>query len=174
MHQAAVRRGNDEYAIWAARGHGVAGRLPATRASGPPIQPSARAGRISAQSRALQPLKDPHLAWGFYGHRLKLYRDTQPHAGFAILQRIASQMPHGAFVFTSNVDGQFQKAGFSEMQVCECHCSIHHLQCLSPRCEPQIWPRAGDFSRSSMSTPVGLNPRLRGVAPAAASRGPTS
>ncbi|WP_322049658.1 Sir2 family NAD-dependent protein deacetylase, partial [Paraburkholderia sp. J67] len=22
---------------------------------------------------------DPRLAWGFYGHRLKLYRATQPH-----------------------------------------------------------------------------------------------
>lgn len=92
-------------------------------------------------------LKDPHLAWGFYGHRLKLYRDTQPHAGFAILQRIASQMPHGAFVYTSNVDGQFQKAGFSEMQVCECHGSIHHLQCLSPRCESSIWPAGGFLPR---------------------------
>ena len=27
---------------------------------------------------------DPELAWGFYGHRLNLYRQTQPHAGFAI------------------------------------------------------------------------------------------
>jgi NAD-dependent SIR2 family protein deacetylase len=22
--------------------------------------------------------RDPHLAWGFYGHRLQLYRNTQP------------------------------------------------------------------------------------------------
>src|SRR3954469_23658296 len=25
---------------------------------------------------------DPHLAWGFYGHRLNLYRATTPHDGF--------------------------------------------------------------------------------------------
>ena len=25
--------------------------------------------------------RDPELAWGFYGHRLHLYRDTDPHAG---------------------------------------------------------------------------------------------
>ena len=25
---------------------------------------------------------DPHLAWGFYGHRLNRYRATQPHEGF--------------------------------------------------------------------------------------------
>nr|VFK03587.1 MAG: Sir2 family protein [Candidatus Kentron sp. H]VFK03900.1 MAG: Sir2 family protein [Candidatus Kentron sp. H]VFK06621.1 MAG: Sir2 family protein [Candidatus Kentron sp. H] len=29
---------------------------------------------------------DPALAWGFYGHRLHLYRDTVPHAGFQILR----------------------------------------------------------------------------------------
>lgn len=92
-------------------------------------------------------LSAPERAWGFYGHRLNLYRDTQPHAGFEILQQIAARMPHGAFVFTSNVDGQFQKAGFSEMQVCECHGSIHHLQCLSRLCDPQIWPAGGFLPR---------------------------
>ena len=82
---------------------------------------------------------DPTLAWGFYGHRLGLYRKTVPHDGFAILQRWAEQMPHGAFVFTSNVDGQFQRAGFTESSVAECHGSIHWLQCTKP-CSDDIWP----------------------------------
>ena len=30
--------------------------------------------------------RDPQLAWGFYGHRLNLYRVTEPHEGFAILR----------------------------------------------------------------------------------------
>lgn len=81
---------------------------------------------------------EPRLAWGFYGHRLQLYRDTVPHAGFAILKRIADSLLHGAFVFTSNVDGQFQKAGFGQAQVCECHGSIHHLQCVGD-CEGRTW-----------------------------------
>ncbi|WP_310110879.1 SIR2 family NAD-dependent protein deacylase [Paraburkholderia phenoliruptrix] len=81
----------------------------------------------------------PKLAWGFYGHRLKLYRDTVPHEGFAILRRWADRMPRGAFVFTSNVDGQFQKAGFSESQIHECHGSIHTLQCLDV-CTSNTWP----------------------------------
>ena len=86
---------------------------------------------------------DPALAWGFYGHRLNLYRDTEPHEGFKILKRWASQKPQGAFVFTSNVDGQFQKAGFSEQQVHECHGSIHWLQCSDSVCG-QVWS-AADF-----------------------------
>jgi NAD-dependent SIR2 family protein deacetylase len=28
---------------------------------------------------------DPELAWGFYGHRLNIYRATLPHDGFGIL-----------------------------------------------------------------------------------------
>ena len=48
---------------------------------------------------------DPELAWGFYGHRLNLYRRTEPHEGPRILRKWAAWMPHGAFVNTSNVDG---------------------------------------------------------------------
>src|SRR6476620_7058110 len=44
--------------------------------------------------------QDPSLAWGFYGHRLELYRKTVPHAGFHILQRWAERMPLGTRVFT--------------------------------------------------------------------------
>src|SRR5437763_454928 len=29
-------------------------------------------------------LDDPTLAWGFYGHRLTLYRATEPHPGFSL------------------------------------------------------------------------------------------
>ena len=73
---------------------------------------------------------DPGFAWGFYGHRLELYRKTTPHAGFGILRKWGEKMKDGCFVFTSNVDGHFQKAGFPEERIIECHGSIHHLQCL--------------------------------------------
>jgi NAD-dependent SIR2 family protein deacetylase len=82
---------------------------------------------------------DPELAWGFYGHRLQLYRETVPHEGFQLLRRFGESMAHGVFVYTSNVDGQFQKAGFMDAQVAECHGSIHYLQCLRA-CSAEIWP----------------------------------
>ena len=31
--------------------------------------------------------REPAVAWGFYGHRLNLYRATTPHEGFQILKR---------------------------------------------------------------------------------------
>lgn len=81
---------------------------------------------------------EPDRAWGFYGHRLALYRNALPHHGFALLKQWGERMLHGYSVFTSNVDGQFQKAGFDPASIHECHGSIHHLQCLEP-CGDLIW-----------------------------------
>jgi NAD-dependent SIR2 family protein deacetylase len=81
----------------------------------------------------------PELVWGFYGHRLDLYRNTRPHAGFSLLKYWARSMPHGAWVYTSNIDGQFQKAGFDANRLCEIHGSIHQLQCVRA-CRPHYWP----------------------------------
>lgn len=80
----------------------------------------------------------PKLAWGFYGHRLNLYRNTQPHIGFRYLRAIAKQLDGGAFIYTSNVDGHFQRAGFPLNNIVECHGSIHHLQCQQS-CTQEIW-----------------------------------
>jgi NAD-dependent SIR2 family protein deacetylase len=75
--------------------------------------------------------EEPALAWGFYGHRLNLYRSTEPHEGFAILAKWADSMNFGAFIYTSNVDGQFQRAGFDADQILEAHGAIDWLQCLN-------------------------------------------
>jgi len=83
--------------------------------------------------------RNPRIAWGFYGHRLNLYRSTVPHGGFQQLLGVCEEKPRGYFVFTSNVDGQFQKAGFSKDTIVECHGSIHYLQCTGP-CSDVIWP----------------------------------
>jgi NAD-dependent SIR2 family protein deacetylase len=78
---------------------------------------------------------DPELAWGFYGHRLALYRGTAPHAGYGALARYMRDAKGGrGFVFTSNVDGQWAAAGWPTDRILECHGSLHHLQCENPRC----------------------------------------
>lgn len=82
--------------------------------------------------------RKPNLAWAFYGHRLTMYRKTLPHQGFYDILEIAGEKPEGCFVFTSNVDGQFQKAGYDENKIEECHGSIHHLQCTK-MCTGNIW-----------------------------------
>lgn len=102
---------------------------------------------------------DPGLAWGFYGHRLALYRNTRPHAGFALLRHWGGRMARGCHVFTSNVDGQFQQAGFEAARIHECHGSIHHLQCLAA-CSQHIWP--ADAFAPDVDEPAC---RLRNAAP---------
>jgi NAD-dependent SIR2 family protein deacetylase len=74
--------------------------------------------------------RDPTLAWGFYGHRMELYRRTMPHAGFAILREWAKSKRHGGFVFTSNVDGQFQRSGFDPERIVQIHGAFDGMQCL--------------------------------------------
>lgn len=88
-------------------------------------------------------VKEPEMAWGFYGHRYNLYQSTPPHAGFDVLRGLATKMSRGSFVLTSNVDGHFQRAGFAEEHIYECHGSLQFLQCAKPCCE-EIWP-AGDL-----------------------------
>jgi len=82
--------------------------------------------------------EDPAFGWGFYGHRLHLYRETVPHDGYRILRSWMEDLGLPAFAVTSNVDGQFQKAGFDPARIHEVHGSIHHLQCTLP-CSEEIW-----------------------------------
>jgi NAD-dependent SIR2 family protein deacetylase len=83
--------------------------------------------------------KEPELSWGFYGHLLALYRKAEPHAGFEMLRELGWSKTHGMFIFTSNVDGQFQKAGVAGNRIVECHGSAHSLQC-SVDCMGLVWP----------------------------------
>ena len=111
---------------------------------------------------------DPALAWGFYGHRLGLYRATVPHSGFQRLREIAGRLPQGAFAYTSNVDGQFQKAGFAAATVCEVHGSIHQLQCVDA-CHAGIWDAADflpvvDDQRCRLVSPFPRCPRCGAIA----------
>jgi NAD-dependent SIR2 family protein deacetylase len=109
---------------------------------------------------------DPALGWGFYGHRLGLYRATVPHAGFGLLRNWIDARRLPSFVYTSNVDGQFQKAGFDEDRLVEVHGSIHHLQCAAP-CSGDIWPNDErvDVDEATMrANRVVSCPRCGGVA----------
>jgi NAD-dependent SIR2 family protein deacetylase len=116
--------------------HGVDGfwrAYPALRASGTGFREIASAAHFDV---------DPHQAWGFYGHRLALYRRTRPHAGFGLLKQWADACTYGYTVHTSNVDGHFSDAGFAPERLHECHGSIHLLQC-SLRCSDALWPADG-------------------------------
>ena len=75
--------------------------------------------------------KKPAQAWGFYGHRYNLYYNTEPHRGFEVIRSWCEQKQNNYFVFTSNVDGHFQKCGFDDERIVECHGSLNHWQCTA-------------------------------------------
>jgi NAD-dependent SIR2 family protein deacetylase len=104
--------------------------------------------------------RDAAFGWGFYGHRANLYRTTTPHEGFAILLRWIERFRLPAFVVTSNVDGQFQKAGFPAEQVLEVHGSIHHLQCTEP-CSGSVWRNDEDVPVDEATMRARRIPRCR-------------
>lgn len=137
----------DGLLVTSGAGMGIDSGLPDFRGPGGfwSVYPALGRARIAFESIANPAAfeSNPRLAWGFYGHRLDLYRRTEPHAGFGLLLDMAKAMPQGIRAFTSNVDGQFQKARYSPDTVCEIHGSIHHLQCTED-CGQHIWS-AGDF-----------------------------
>ncbi|MDF1579382.1 MAG: NAD-dependent deacetylase [Desulfuromonadales bacterium] len=104
--------------------------------------------------------RDPAFGWGFYGHRTNLYRATDPHHGFALLKDWSQRFNLDTFVVTSNVDGQFQKAGFTEDTILEVHGSIHHLQCTTP-CSSNIWPHNEEIPVNTETMRAGHIPACR-------------
>jgi NAD-dependent SIR2 family protein deacetylase len=72
-----------------------------------------------------------------------LYKNTRQHNGFDILKSWTENKPY--FVFTSNVDGHFNRV-FPSDKIVECHGSITHLQCVKP-CSNTLWSALEDFDR---------------------------
>jgi NAD-dependent SIR2 family protein deacetylase len=132
----------DALLITAGAGMGVDSGLPDFRGSAGFWRAYPTLGRLGISFEGMaQPrwfADRPEMAWAFYGHRQQLYRETVPHAGFQTLLRWGEKKPAGCFVATSNVDGQFQKAGFPAERVLELHGNIHRLQCTQP-CTDAIW-----------------------------------
>jgi NAD-dependent SIR2 family protein deacetylase len=132
----------ENFVITAGAGMGVDSGLPDFRGNQgfwKAYPPYARLGLSFAEAANPRHFEaDPAFGWGFYGHRTNLYRATIPHKGFRIIMNWIVRNRADYFVVTSNVDGQFQKAGYSDERILEVHGSIHHLQCLEP-CSRKIW-----------------------------------
>ncbi len=141
-HAAALIRGAEVFVITAGAGMGVDSGLPDFRGDHgfwKAYPAYARLGLSFVECANPQHFAgDPSFGWGFYGHRTNLYRDTVPHEGFQIIRKWIERNRAEYFVVTSNVDGQFQKAGYADGRILEVHGSIHWLQCQTPCCST-IW-----------------------------------
>jgi len=161
----------DHLLITAGAGMGVDSGLPDYRGpegfwnAHPPLRKQRLRWIDLAQPDAFSTM--PELAWGFYGSRLDLYRRTRPHDGFRILRRWAATK-QSSFVYTSNVDGQFQRAGFPPERILEIHGSVQHTQCVTP-CHPEVYDASGleipaDLDTLHAASRLPRCPRCRGMA----------
>jgi NAD-dependent SIR2 family protein deacetylase len=82
-------------------------------------------------------VNNPQEAWYYYGNRFNLYQATIPHQGFYQLLEIARQKKD-YYIYTSNIDEHFQKAGFDTNKIEECHGSLFNWQCCVD-CQGKIW-----------------------------------
>jgi NAD-dependent SIR2 family protein deacetylase len=169
---AALIAGADALIIAAGAGMGVDSGLPDFRGNAgfwkayPMLAADGTAFMDIASPAAFR--ADVRRAWGFYGHRLALYRRATPHVGYQLLRKWGAARRHGCVVFTSNVDGHFQQAGFDPLRIDECHGSIHLLQCLTP-CSPALWPTTGfdpaiDTARCELLGPLPVCPHCGATA----------
>src|SRR6267142_6047100 len=85
----------DALLIGAGAGMGVDSGLPDFRGDEGfwKAYPPFRGKSFAAISNPVWFQSDPEQAWGFFGHRLQLYRQAVPHAGFHILRRWAEAKP---------------------------------------------------------------------------------
>lgn len=162
----------DALLIAAGAGMGVDSGLPDFRGNGgfwkayPPLAAEGISLMDIAAPAAFR--SAPRRAWGYYGQQLGQYRRALPHEGYGLLRKWGEAMGQGYFVFTSNVDGHFQRAGFSPLRIDECHGSIHRFQCLAP-CTPALWPATGlapaiDTAQCTLTSPVPACPHCGGAA----------
>ncbi len=150
--------------IAAGAGMSVDSGLPAFRGSGGLWTTLMPAGMSERQLGSLTQgdclTKRPSQAWTFYGRAHDVCRHSVPHDGYQLIREWASTKRHGVFVYTSNVDGHFQAADFSEDRIVECHGTIHTLQCATP-CSDRLWP--ADASIDGLSEPPSC-PNCSGIA----------
>jgi len=83
----------------------------------------------------------PERAYGFWAKRWDLMHVsayTQPHSGYAVLKALADKRRFPPWVITTNVDSQFERAGFPS--VTKHHGSLSNWQCTS--CSTIVTPTA--------------------------------
>lgn len=95
--------------------------------------------------------EEPALAWAFWDHCYKAYKDTSPHEGYSLVRDWGRRCPLGYFSFTSNIDSHWMASGVGADRVLEVHGAVRWLQCSKPCC-PDVWRAPKDHGLSMLPT----------------------
>lgn len=83
--------------------------------------------------------QDPAQGWAYWNFMHGCAQATLPHAGYELVRRWAAKVPLGAFSYTNNVDGHWDRAGWDSEHLVETRGAMRWMQCSSPCC-PDVWP----------------------------------
>jgi len=80
-------------------------------------------------------INTPDETWAFYHERREVAQIKEPHQGYYKLLELCENVKSGKyFIFTSNTDRYFHRAGFSDGKIFECHGNINTMYCINPHC----------------------------------------
>lgn len=85
------------------------------------------------------------LMWRRFARGKQKAHLYKPHEGYHILKDWEERFSLDTFIVSSNVDGMFQKTGFTENQVFEVHGAGAFQQCTLP-CHQGIWENNPQFN----------------------------
>lgn len=104
---------------------------------------------------------EPGVFFGFMGNCSNMYQAAKPHDGYRILRSWCNRLGENSYVYTSNVDGFFQREGFEAVN--EMHGCMQRLLCVhcGERCT--ISPEARyTVDTDTLQAPDEPNPQLPG------------
>jgi len=86
---------------------------------------------------------DSKMAWNFWLDMKRNFEAHKPHQGYHILKELASEKIHGAFIYSTNIDGYWDGIMPAD-RIVEIHGSTKYLQCLNPtrqrgECYESVW-----------------------------------
>jgi NAD-dependent SIR2 family protein deacetylase len=76
-------------------------------------------------------LENAEYSWGWYAEQMQIYLEATPHLGYHLIKKYIEDNKLEYFIFTSNVDCMWKKAGFDKNKILEYHGSLDYLQSLS-------------------------------------------
>ena len=78
-------------------------------------------------------IENIEFAWGWYADHMKQFMSKEPHEGYHMIKKYIDKRKLDYFIFTSNVDCMWKKAGFDVNRIMEYHGSMDYLQGLTKK-----------------------------------------
>eukprot|EP00613_Pedinella_sp_CCMP2098_P052205 CAMPEP_0171887950 /NCGR_PEP_ID=MMETSP0992-20121227/42731_1 /TAXON_ID=483369 /ORGANISM="non described non described, Strain CCMP2098" /LENGTH=613 /DNA_ID=CAMNT_0012514757 /DNA_START=72 /DNA_END=1913 /DNA_ORIENTATION=+ len=110
--------------------------------------------RLAADERLPPGARLAHTAKHFLNMRYRF----PPTQGYALLRQLADSFgpSENTFVWTSNVDGCFERSGFDAARVYQAQGEMSRYQCARPTCQGHVWECEAQLRAVDAASPDGV------------------